>query len=339
MELSERKKKILSAVVDRYIMTGDPVGSKVLCGNLSVSSATVRNEMSELSEMGYLEQPHTSAGRIPSQRGLRYYVNNLMQNYEISDAERFAIESRFDISAGEPEEIITHAAKLLSEITNCASVVSTPYDSHATIKRVELVPISSRTVLIVLLVSTGVVKSRICRCDCEVDISIAELFYNIAAAHFTGRRPSELTTAKIQTLAASLCDKAFTMIPMLFTLYELANEASKFNIITEGQSKLLNFKELENDVYGIFECMKLGSGLSNILKSGRDKLSISIGRESMNRAFENASIISSKYSVGGKDVGSLGIIGPLRMDYARIIPNIKFISKTVGKVLSETIDE
>ena len=339
MELSERKKKILSAVVDRYIMTGEPVGSKVLCGNLSVSSATVRNEMSELSEMGFLEQPHTSAGRIPSQRGLRYYVNNLMQLYDISDAERFAIESRFDISAGEPEEIITHAAKLLSEITGCASVASTPYDSHAVIKRVELVPISSKTVLIVLLVSTGVIKSRICRCENEIDITTAELFYNIAAAHFTGRRPEELTTAVIQTLAASLGDKAFTMIPLLFTLCELAHEASRFNVITEGQSKLLNFKELEADVYNIFECMKLKSGLSQILRAGRNELSISIGRESMNRALENTSVISSKYSVGGKEVGSMGIIGPLRMDYARIIPNIRFISETVGKVLSEAIDE
>lgn len=339
MELSERKKKILSAVVDRYILTGEPVGSKVLCGDLAVSSATVRNEMSELSELGYLEQPHTSAGRIPSQRGLRYYINNLMQNYDISDMERFAIESRFDSTLGEPEEIISHAAKLLSEITGCASVASTPYDAHAVIKRVELVPISSSAVLIVVLVSTGVVKSRICRCENEININVAELFYNIAAAHFVDRCPNELTVAKIQTLAASLGDKAFTMIPLLFALYELANDAFKFNIITEGQSKLLNYKELEPDVYNIFECLKLKSGLSQILRAGRNNLSVSIGRESMNRALENTSIISSKYSVGGKVVGSMGIIGPLRLDYARVIPNIIFISETVGKVLSETIDE
>ncbi len=339
MELSERKKKILSAVVDRYILTGEPVGSKVLCGDLSVSSATVRNEMSELSELGYLEQPHTSAGRIPSQRGLRYYINNLMQSYDISDAERFAIESRFDSSAGEPEEIITHAAKLLSEITGCASVASTPYDSHAVIRRVELVPVSSRTALVVLLVSTGVIKSRICRCENEINITVAELFYSIAAAHFVGVSPNDLTTAKIQSLAASLGDKAFKMIPLLFTLYELAHDASKFNIITEGQSKLLNYKELESDVYNIFECLKLKSGLSQILRSGRGDISVSIGRESMNRALENTSIISSRYSVGGKIVGSMGIIGPLRLDYARIIPNIMFISETVGKVLSEAIDE
>lgn len=338
MELSERKKKILASVVERYIMTGEPVGSKVLCGSLSVSSATVRNEMSELSEIGYLEQPHTSAGRIPSQKGLRYYVNHLMSRYDISNAERFAIESRFDNTAGEPENILREAAKLLSEMTGCASAALTPYDSGAVIKRVELVPLSQRTVLIVILVSTGVIKSRICRCDVQIDIHTAELFYNIAAAHFVDHRSYELTTAKIQTLAASLGDRAFIMTPLLVTLAELANEASRCSVITEGHSRLLNFKELETDVYGIFEYMKHDAALAAILNSGSENLKVSIGRECMNRSLEHASVISSKYAVDGKNVGSVGVIGPLRMDYARIIPNLAFISETVGRVLSEAID-
>lgn len=339
MELSERKKKILAAIVERYILTGEPVGSKVLCGNLAVSSATVRNEMSELSEIGYLDQPHTSAGRIPSQRGLRYYINNLMERYDISDIDRFAIENRLTCDSAEPQEILLNAARILSDVTGCASVALTPYDVNAHIKRVELVPISSKTVLVVLIVSTGVVKSRICRCETEIDISTAELFYNIAAAHFTAHRSDELTIAKIQSLAASLGDKAFSMAPLLFALYELAHEASQCSVITEGQSKLLNFKELESDVYNIFECLKSPSDLVNILNSGVDDFTISIGRESRNRNFEHTSIIASKYSVCGKNVGAIGIIGPLRIDYARFVPNIIFISKIVGKILSETIDE
>lgn len=339
MELSERKKKILASVVEHYIMTGEPVGSKFLCGNLSVSSATVRNEMSELSEFGYLEQPHTSAGRIPSQKGLRYYVNNLMALYDISDPERFLIDNRLDNATGEPREILSQAAKLLSEMTNCASAALTPFDPHAVIKRVEIVPISQRTVMMVILVSTGVIKSRICRMDSELDIETAELFYRIAAAHFTGRRSYELTTAKIQTLAASLGDKAFIMTPLLAALSELATEASLCDVITEGQARLFSCKELESDVYTIFEYMKHASGLVQILNSGRENLTITIGRESMQRALEHVSIISSKYSVGGKNVGALGLIGPIRMDYARIIPNIVYISETVGKALSEAIDE
>lgn len=339
MELSDRKKKILAAITEKYIMTGEPVGSKVLCSSFAVSSATVRNEMSELSEFGYLEQPHTSAGRIPSQKGLRYYINNLMTLYDISDAERFAIESRFDNFAGEPEDIVRESAKLLSEITGCASAALTPYDAGAVIKRVELVPLSQKSALVVMLVSTGAVKSRVCRCDAELDYNAAQIFYNIAAADFIGRSANELTTAKIQTIAASLGERALTMAPLLFTLSELADEASKCSVITEGQSRLLEFKELERDVYNIFEYMKRSASLMRVLTSGKDNLTVSIGRESMAGALANTSVISSKYFVGGRNVGSIGVIGPLRMDYPRIIPNISFVSETVGRVLSEVIDE
>lgn len=339
MELSDRKKKILASVVERYIQTGEPVGSKVLCEGLAVSSATVRNEMSELSEIGYLEQPHTSAGRVPSQKGIRFYINNLMPVYDISNADMFAVQSRFDNFDGEPKDILSDAARLLSEMTGCATVALTPYDVNAFIKRIELVPLGAKTALIVLMMSTGVIKSKICRCDSEIDITTAELFYNIAAAHFSGHTSDELTLADIQTLAASLGDKVLAMTPLIVTLCELAREASRCNVIIDGQSKLLNYKELESDVYNIFEHLRHTALLSRILNSGKDNLNITIGRESMNRAFENVSIISAKYSVSGRNVGAIGVIGPVRMDYARIIPNIISISDKVGNVLSELIDE
>ena len=339
MELSDRKKKILSSVVERYILTGEPVGSKVLCEGLSVSSATIRNEMSELSEIGYLEQPHTSAGRIPSQKGIRFYINNLMPIYDVSNADRFAIQSRFDNFDGEPKDILSDAAKFLSETTGCVAVALTPYDINAFIKRVELVPLGAKTALVVIMMSTGVIKSKICRCDTEIDIKTAELFYNIAAAHFSGRTSNELTLADIQSLAVSLGDKVLVMTPLIVTLAELAREASMCNIIIEGQSNLLNYKELESDVYNIYEYFRQPSKLLKLLNSGKEQLNIIVGRESMNRVFENVSIITSKYSVSGRDVGSIGIIGPLRIDYSRIVPNLISTSEKVGNVLSELIDE
>ncbi len=338
MELSERKKKILSSVVERYMLTGEPVGSKVLCGSLSVSSATVRNEMADLSALGLLEQPHTSAGRIPSHRGIRYYIDNLMTRYDINDLDRFTIESRFGNTAGEPEEILTEAMTILSDITGFVAVSSTPYDANAVIQRVELVPLSSRTVLVVLLESTGVIKSRICRCDSEINLDIAELFYKIVGAHFTGHRAEELTVVKMQSLAASLGDKALTMIPLLSTLCELAHEASKCDVLVDGKSRLLGCKDLEGDIYGLLDLLKKPLFLSRIINSGRDKLNVSIGRENMNKSLENTSIVSYKYEVGGKNVGAIGVIGPVRMDYSRIIPDIAFVSEHVGQILSESID-
>ena len=339
MELSDRKKKILTAVIERYIQTGEPVGSKVLCEGLSVSSATVRNEMSELSEIGYLEQPHTSAGRIPSQKGIRYYINNLMPMYDISNADRFSVQSRFDNFDGEPKDILADAAKILSEITGCTAVALTPYDINAFIKKVEMVPLGSRTVLIIIMMSTGVIKSKICRCDGELDIKSAELFYNIAAAYFIGRSSDDFNVAAIQSLAVSLGDKALMMTPLLVTLTDLAKEASMCNIIIEGQSKLLGCKELESDVYNMFEQFKNSACIAGLINKGNEKTNILVGRESMNRAFENASIICSKYSVGGRYVGSVGVIGPVRIDYSRVIPSIINISDIVGNVLSELIEE
>lgn len=339
MELSDRKKKILASVVEHYIQTGEPVGSKVLCEGLAVSSATVRNEMSELSEIGYLEQPHTSAGRIPSQKGIRYYINNLMSVYDTSDSELLSVSNFFDSSVGEPDDILRDATKLLADITGCAVAALTPYDRNAFIKRVELVPLGARSVLIVILMSTGIVKSRICRCSDEIDYNTAELFYNIAGAHFVGRTCEDLTVAKMQTIVASLGSKAFLMAPLLSVLSELADEASQLNIIIEGQSKLFSFRELESDVYRIFEHFKHTSFLSSMLHGGKDDLNVIIGRESMNRAFENVSIITSKYNVSGKNVGSIAVLGPVRMDYPRIISNLKNISQSVGRVLSELTEE
>lgn len=339
MDLSDRKKKILASLIERYILTGEPVGSKVLCEGLSVSSATVRNEMSELSDYGYLLQPHTSAGRIPSQKGIRFYVNNLMPMYDISDADRFSVRSSVDGFDGEIVDILTDTANLLSDITGCTVAVLTPYDINAFIRRVELVPISSRTALVVIVMSTGIVKNKMCRCDTEIDISVAELFYNVANANFIGRTADELSAASIQTVVASLGDKALMMTPLLVTLKELADEASERNVIVEGQSNLFSFKELEADVYNMFENFRNTSYLSELLYDCKDDVSIIIGRECHNRAFENASIINCKYKVNGRNVGSIAVIGPLRMDYAKIISNLKNVSETVGNVLSELTEE
>ena len=339
MELSERKKKILASLIERYIMTGEPIGSKVLCEGLAVSSATVRNEMSELSDYGYLLQPHTSAGRIPSQKGFRYYIDHLMPMYDISDADRYLLHNSVDSFDGEVTDILSETAGLLSEITGCAVAVQTPYDINAYIRRVELVPIGAKSALIVVVMSTGIIKNKMCRCDAEIDISTAELFYNVANAHFIGRTSDELTVANIQTVVASLGDRALFMTPLLVALKELAVDASERNVIIEGQSKLFAFKELESDVYDIFEGFRDTSYLSGILSDCKDDTSIIIGRESRNRAFENLSIVNCKYKVDGRNVGSIAVIGPLRMDYSRIISNLKNISETVGNVLSELTEE
>lgn len=340
MELSERKQKILAIVVEHFIAKGEPVGSKFISSafETNVSSATIRNEMAELSEMGYLEQPHTSAGRVPSQKGYRYYVDHLMDKYEITPSEQFRIGNMLKNSNREPERLLERANEILAEITGCAALTTTPLGNQTLIKRVEIVPIGARTAMIVLLTSSGVVKSRVCRIDSEITLEVVELFYTIAAAHFVGRKASEIHTASVQTIVASLGEKAFLMTPLLVELREMSAAAARAEVLLRGQSNLLNYREFEANAYELMEFLSRGEPLSRLLVSNRDELSVLIGRENFFREMENSSMILSSYKIGTEDAGSLGIIGPTRIDYARLIPSIRFISRIVSSILSETID-
>ncbi len=157
-ELSERKKQILAAVVEQYIKTGEPVGSKGLISStgMSVSSATIRNEMSDLAAMGYLEQPHTSAGRIPSQMGYRYYVDHLMKNREIDEINKRIIEAGISSAVGDPERLIARASEVLADLTKCACVSSTPGGDAVIIRKIELVRVGIHSAMLVLLPSNGI---------------------------------------------------------------------------------------------------------------------------------------------------------------------------------------
>lgn len=341
MAMTERKEKILALIVEYFIAKGEPIGSKAISSAFEtpISSATIRNEMAELSELGYLEQPHTSAGRIPSQKGYRYYVDNLMGRYELSFSEQFRISNMLKNAEGEPERVLSRAGGILADMTGCAAILTTPLDSQTRIKRVELVPIGSKTAMVVLLASSGVIKSRVCRIDSELTLEAMELFYNIAAAHFVGQLASSIHTAGVQTIVASLGEKAFLMTPLLVVLSELAQASTRAEVLLEGQSNLLNFRELEDNAYELMEFLSRAEPLSKLLTSGRDELSVLIGRENFFREMENSSMILSAYLIGGQEAGSVGIIGPTRIDYARLIPSIRFISRIVSSILSDSVEE
>lgn len=340
LDLNERRQKILAFIIDRYILTGEPVGSKAISEeiDMSISSATIRNEMSELVDLGYLEQPHTSSGRIPSQKGYRYYVDNLIGRYELASEERYRIENLLEKASGEPESVLERASGLLAELTGCAAVSTTPLDEFSVIQKVELVPIGLRTAMIVLVTSSGLLKSRVCRFDSEITIEIVELFYNIAQAHFIKNKTAEINTVIIQTIAASLGDKAFVMIPLLTALYDLSHSAAQSELLLEGEANLLNNRDLEASACKLLEFLQRGEPLNQLLTSNRDALSILIGRENTYKEMENSSMILSRYSIGGQDVGSLGIIGPTRIDYARLIPSIKYLSDLVSRFLSDALE-
>lgn len=340
MEMSERKKEILSAVVEQYVKTGEPVGSKLLMEILpfSVSSATIRNEMSDLTAMGYLTQPHTSAGRVPTQEGYRYYIDNLMDENEPDENEKRQIRMGIGTNIGDPEELLERAGEMLASLTNCATVATTPTDSLATVKRVELVPVGNRISMIVLMTSTGIIKNTVCKTDVPLTERMISRFDEIVEREFIGKPVTDIGMAMIQTLVASLGDMALAMSPLFVAFSDLASQAAQAEIRLEGRQNLLNHRELSAGAYEMFDFLSDEDKLERVMSSGDESLRVVIGRENMFRQLENSSIIISRYSVQGHSGGSIGIIGPTRIDYKRLIPRLKYISKLVGDLLTDTLE-
>lgn len=340
-ELTERKKRILAIIIERYIATGEPVGSKLICSQMgnAVSSATIRNDMADLVEMGLLAQPHTSAGRIPSQDGYRYYVDNLMANYELGTDEQERIKVWLSSFSGEPDKLLEKAGSILAELTGCVAVSSSPADSEAFIKRIELVPLGNHTAMIVLLATSGILKSAVVRSDAEINMDVAEVFYNVCQSYFNGKCVSSIGTPFIQTLVASLGDKAFIMSPFFCAIADLCDAVKTTEIHLKGQNNILNHSELSEDAFRLMDFLHRGTPLENLLYSHKKPLTVAIGSENTYRELKNSSTVFSKYSVGERDSGSIGIIGPTRLDYAHLIPTIKYLAGVIGTLLTETLDE
>lgn len=341
MELSERKEKILSAIIERFITTGEPVGSKFLVEVLSfpVSSATVRNEMAYLSDMGYLSQPHTSAGRVPSDKGYRYYIEKLLMNYSPSDAEMFRILSSIDRSEGDVTGILSNILEVLSSITGLTAVAVTPHSERTEITGTQLIPLSHKTAMVVVKTSDGVTKSRIAKLSEEPGYETAELYYNVTAANFIGVDTAELTTAKLQSVSASLGERALEMMPLIVSFFEAALEASGADAIVKGQYALMADEELSPYAPHIAELLRNKSTAVSLMDTDKDSnIELHIGAENEFSCLRQAAVIKAPYKSGGNSYGSIGVIGPTKTDYSRVIPLVKYISEITGLILAETID-
>jgi len=341
VELTQRRKAILAAIVEQYIRTGEPVGSKSLLETLPLplSSATVRNEMAELSALGLLEQPHTSAGRIPSHAGYRYYVDHLMGQQALDEAIRRKIERAVSGASDDPERLLAKAGEVLAGLTNCAAVSATSPGETAVIRRVETVAVGLRTAMLVLLTSTGVLKSKICRLDSEITPALLESFYNVTASMLVGRPLCDVNISTMQTLAASAGENAFAMLPLMAGAAELAREASLCDVRLEGQQNLLSYRELEENAYELMEFLRRGEPLFSMLTArSKGSVKLFIGKENQYKQLHQSSVILANYSVNDQEGGSIGVIGPTRLDYAKLIPSVKYLTDLVGRILTSALE-
>ena len=342
MELSERKLKILAAIVNAYIQTGEPVGSKLLALDLGVSSATVRNEMADLVEMGFLEQPHTSAGRVPSQEGYRVFVDRLMGKSPLTAAEKRYFDSILLARVYDPQTLMNDVSRLLADWTRMAAVATTPSGGGADVRAVQFVQTSRRTAMIILISSAGTMKNRVFRCDFDITPQMMQVFFRVVNERVARKPVSSITPAFIQSLAASLGEIAMLMSSALMALLEVAQDSMEAKVFLNGQMNLLRYPEFENGgARRVMDFLERPHDFSRLMvQCGNSQCSrIILGRESKQPELTESGLVFSNYLVNGSTAGMIGVIGPMRMDYSKLVAGVDYLAAAAGKLLTELMTE
>ncbi len=347
MPLDSRKKLILQAIVDDYIETAEPIASKALVSRLDmkVSSATVRNEMAELETLGYLEQPHTSAGRVPSDKGYREYVDSLMHVDELSPEDAEEISNRISSSFDELKGLLRKASGALAEQTGYMSLALTPRFHKSYLTQLKMLMIEPGKVLVVVVLSAGVVKDRVARVP---DFLSQEQLYQISnaiEAGLCGKPLEEITLVTVTSAVRNSPIPESLLNQILYETYTSIKQADNLEVYMEGTNHMLSFPEFHNNnsARGLFDTLSkdgvIAGYLNEISTTGETpKYMIRIGQEIQLEGLKDCSFITTTYNVSDKVAGNIGVIGPKRMDYSKVISQISFVRRTINDQLNRLKD-
>lgn len=342
MDLSERKKQILKAIIGDYIRTAEPIGSKSLAGRpeLSYSSATIRNEMSELEELGFLEKPHTSAGRIPSPLGYRLYVDELMGAEDAAGDDDSLDHNIMQLKVKELDRLIQEAGRLISSLTDYASVAVTPHLNRTLLKHFELISVDRSTFVIVVVTDTGVVKNKMVHTATEVSKDEAELLTYVLNQTLTGI-PLEQVTAERFDIVRRAAGLTALLAPVAEYIAELIDELGSQKVFLEGANKLLRFPEYHDTKRAQALLDYIDDDRRHLLPIHTDTegVQIFIGPENGANPLSDASMIYAKYDIGDIGQGMIGIVGPTRMDYKHLSARLSRFAKGLNKLIAETFLE
>lgn len=337
MELSPRKQAVLAAVTKAYIETGEPIGSKALTALLknAPSAATLRNEMSELCDMGLLAQPHTSAGRIPTSSGFKLYVNSLMTPEKLSDG----MKRRIDISLGglhcAPEKIPSAAGRLLSELTGLPSVVCFETDGSPKIRNVEILPISRSSVMLLIVTADGRTRHTVLRLGADYTKELAEKSQSIIKTRINGKRTDELTRGYMQSVVTESGAYALALMPLFTALLESAAGIESSGAELFGEQLLYGICKNDAAAKRIMSLISLREPLIKLTERFNGNVGTVFGRDSGFRELENNTIIAARYYGSDRFKGTLGVIGPNRMSYGQIIPGVEYIALRLTEIMTE----
>ena len=333
---ADRKNHVLSSIIELFIVTGEPVGSKAVSTYLNdmCSTATIRNDMCDLIERGYLIQPHTSAGRIPSAMGYRYYIDHLMPFRELPTAISEQIDHALPTFRGDSERFLSDTCKALAKLTGCTAMITTPADPNATLKRIELIPAGRSSVMVAVLSSSGCMKCKLCHLDCELSIEELARFAMVVNERFADLRLSHINPAMAQTLAVSFGIMALKFAPVFEQIFEAAREAICTTVQVEGQTNLLLYKEFSPA--SVIELFANRERLvSNLEQLGQN--CVLLGNELNDVALQKAGLIVEGYRFSPALMGKIAVLGPMKMNYVTMIPMVKYIAKKTEQALGSTL--
>ncbi|PNU18723.1 heat-inducible transcription repressor HrcA [Geothermobacter hydrogeniphilus] len=343
-ELGERNRSILEAIIEEHIATAEPVGSRTVAKRhkLGLSPATIRNVMADLEEFGFLQSPHTSAGRVPTEKGYRFYVDSLLQVRKLNSAERKQLESRYQLRGRKVEEVLRDVSKTLSSISHYTGLVMAPRLETTVFRHIEFVPLSEGRVLVVFVTRSGLVQNKII--ETRVPVSRRELEQ---ISNYLNRTLAGLSIQQVkEKIFAEMQEEKARYDRLMSRTLELSREALKENlggeVFIEGTSNILDQPEFANveTMRGLFRAFEQKSTLIDLLNRSQqaDGVQIFIGSEPGITGIQGCSLITCHYASKRGTIGALGVIGPSRMNYSSVIPVVDYTARLLSQVLDGDLD-
>ena len=340
MELTERKKKVLRSVVDLYIRTAEPVGSKAITElpDMKYSSATIRNEMAELTTMGYLEQPHTSAGRVPSAMGYRLYVDELMADYRLSIDEAHSINTAIEEKMKRVDKMMEKVAKLVSQATDLPAISAASRSTAASVKRYDLILAGEGSFILVLMLQNDEVVNKLIKLPLNVTETDLKLLSAVLNAAMTGVTAGEFTAELLDRVTRSAGDAA-SLVPVIvdFTTETLRRQSST-NMAVAGQARLLGLPEYRDvdKAQRVLESIDEDalSGLPAVMQN-ENGTKVLVGPENVASELKDTSVVMTKFDIGDGLQGMIGVVGPTRMDYAKVTARLSYFAESLSKMFAK----
>ena len=341
MELNERKLQILQAIVADFIYSAEPVGSRTISKkyDMGLSPATIRNEMSDLEEMGYLTHPHTSAGRVPSDKAYRLYVDQLMRASKLTDERKQAISSKLSDTAAELDRTIEKAASLLSEITNLVSFAITPSGRESKLKYVNLLPVDERTIVLMIVSEDGQISNTPVKLSCGYTEDNLRLMSRVMTHNFMGKTVSDVLTMDIiETIKSDLSALDKLTGAVVPSFMQTLEKMLDVDLYMDGYTNIFSMPEYSDveKARNFLTILQQKDHITNVLVNRDNGLIITIGDE--NSELKDCSLITADYRVNGRLVGKLGVIGPTRMRYSEISSVIRYMTDNISKTFEITGD-